>query len=137
MRQSCQRRGENDVRESLYDYCLREQRQDLLEEWDTALNLPLMPDQVTHGSKEKVWWKCGKGHRWQAAVHTRTGSGTGCPVCAGKIPVAGQSDFGTQYPEIACQWHPTRNRELTPQMVLPGSHKLAWWVCEKGHEWRA
>ena len=35
------------------------------------------------------------------------------------------------------QWHPTRNGELSPHMVVAGSHKQAWWICEKGHEWEA
>ena len=125
------------MRQSLYDYCIQEQWQELLQEWDAPANLPETPEQISHGSKRKVWWRCQKGHRWQAAVHTRTGSGTGCPVCAGKIPLAGQSDLKTLYPELARQWHPTRNGELTPQMVLPGSHKLVWWICDVGHVWQA
>ena len=125
------------MRESLYDYCIREQRQELLLEWDADANLPQTPEQISHGSKRKVWWRCEKGHRWQAAVHTRTGSGTGCPVCMGKIPLPGKTDLATLYPDLCRQWHPTRNGQLTAQSVLPGSHKLVWWICEKGHEWRA
>ena len=125
------------MRESLYDYCLREGREDLLEQWDSGANLPLTPSAVSHGSKQKVWWQCARGHRWQAAVHTRTGSGTGCPVCAGKIPLTGESNLATLYPDVARQWHPTLNGALTPYQVLPGSHRLVWWICEKGHQWRA
>ena len=123
--------------ESLYDFCARQARQEPLEQWDAALNLPVTPENISYGSKKKVWWICGKGHRWQAAVYTRTGSGTGCPICAGKIPLSGETDLATRYPELVRQWHPTLNGELTPDQVLPGSHKMAWWICEKGHEWRA
>lgn len=108
-----------------------------MEQWDTVRNLPLMPDQISYGSKRKVWWHCKKGHRWQAAVFTRTGSGTGCPVCAGKVPLAGETDLATLYPDLARQWHPTKNGDLTPEQVLPGSHRIVWWICEKGHVWRA
>lgn len=125
------------MRETLKMYCERSDMEGLLEQWDEPANLPLTPDVVSHGSRQKVWWRCGKGHRWQAAVYTRTGSGTGCPVCAGKIPAAGENDLATLYPQLAQQWHPIRNGSLTPQQVLPGSHHLVWWVCEKGHEWRA
>lgn len=38
-------------------------------------------------------------------------------------------------PELAAQWHPTRNGDLNPENVSAGSHKKAWWVCDKGHEW--
>lgn len=125
------------MRESLHDFCVREGRQELLDQWTAEINLPLTPDNTSHGSKRKVWWQCEKGHRWQAEVHTRTGSGSGCPVCAGKVAQAGENDLATLFPDLARQWHPTRNGEITPEQVLPGSHRMVWWVCEKGHVWRS
>ena len=41
------------------------------------------------------------------------------------------------YPEIAKEWHPTKNGTLRPTDVIAGSHKKVWWVCNKGHEWLA
>lgn len=125
------------MRKSLEAYCERMGLHELLEQWDVQRNAPLTPAQVSYGSKCKVWWRCEKGHSWQAAVYTRTGSGTGCPVCAGKTARAGENDLATRCPDLAKQWHPSRNAPLTPEQVLPGSHKMVWWVCEKGHEWRA
>ena len=125
------------MRETLSAYCKRTGLEAVLEQWDTGRNLPLTPDNTSYGSKRKVWWRCGKGHRWQAAVHTRTGSGTGCPVCDGKVAQAGENDLATRCPDLARQWHPTRNGDLIPEQVLPGSHRMVWWVCEKGHVWRA
>ncbi len=40
-------------------------------------------------------------------------------------------------PALAKDWHPTKNALLTPADVTPGSHKKAWWICGKGHEWEA
>ena len=40
-------------------------------------------------------------------------------------------------PELAQQWHPTKNVLLTPNDVTHGSNKKAWWVCSQGHEWQA
>ena len=71
------------MRESLADFCHREHREDLLAEWDSERNLPLTPETVSRGSKRRVFWHCANGHSWQAAVHTRSGSGTGCPYCSG------------------------------------------------------
>ena len=129
--------GDDLLREMLKSYCERMELESLLEQWDMQRNLPLTPDHISYGSKRKVWWRCKKGHSWQAAVHTRTGSGTGCPICAGKIPLAGETDLATCHPDLARQWHPTRNINLTPKQVLSGSHRMVWWICEKGHEWRA
>ena len=38
------------------------------------------PVDITSGTNKKVWWKCGMGHEWFAAVGNRA-VGHGCPVC--------------------------------------------------------
>ena len=40
-------------------------------------------------------------------------------------------------PELAKEWHPTKNGKLTPNDVTPGSGRKVWWICNKGHEWMA
>lgn len=125
------------MRETLESYCRRMKLEFLLKQWDDQRNFPLSPSDITYGSKKKVWWRCEKGHQWQTAVYTRTGAGTGCPVCAGKVPCAGETDLAARYPEVARQWHPALNGLLSPEQVLPGSHRMIWWQCEKGHIWRA
>ena len=72
------------MRETLAAFCAQTGRRGLVEQWCAARNAPLAPGQVSYGSKRKVWWRCERGHTWQASVCARTGSGTGCPVCAGK-----------------------------------------------------
>ena len=109
----------------------------LLAQWDRERNGDLTPDGVTHGSHRRVWWRCEKGHSWQAEVKSRTLLGAGCPVCAGKVVVPGENDLATLRPDLAAQWHPERNLPLTPERIAPGSHKRVWWVCGKGHVWQA
>ena len=43
------------------------------------------------------------------------------------------------HPELAAQWHPTKNGDLTPDAVSGGSRKKIWWICPEGpdHEWQA
>ena len=43
------------------------------------------------------------------------------------------------HPEIAQQWHPKLNGDLTPNDVTKGSNKKVWWKCQKGddHEWES
>ena len=125
------------MRESLASFCQRNDRADLLREWDSERNLPLTPETVSYGSKKKVWWTCAQGHHWQAAVHTRTGSGTGCPYCSGRFPIPGENDLATKYPLLAQEWNTEKNGDLTPREVLPGSHRIVWWRCAHGHQWRA
>lgn len=41
------------------------------------------------------------------------------------------------HPELAAQWHPTKNGNVTPNDVKANNCWEIWWVCPKGHEWRA
>lgn len=125
------------MRESLEHYCRRTETEYLLQEWDYARNGSLTPATVSYGSNQKIWWQCRKGHCWQAQVTTRTNNHTGCPYCAGVRPYPGETDLAARYPEVAAQWHPTKNGTLTPEQVLPGSHRMVWWLCPEGHEWKA
>ncbi len=125
------------MRTSLYDYCTEHNRQALLRQWHPIKNEPLTPKQITYGSRRKIWWRCERGHEWQAIVYTRTTSGAGCPVCAGKKTCPGENDLASRRPELAAQWHPVKNGGVTPADVLPGSHRMAWWICGKGHDWQA
>lgn len=40
-------------------------------------------------------------------------------------------------PGLAKEWHPTKNGNLTPADVAASSHEQVWWLCTKGHEWKA
>lgn len=55
----------------------------LAEEWNYEKNGTLTSDMVTAGSHKKVWWKCDKGHEWEADISSRK-RGRGCPFCAGR-----------------------------------------------------
>ena len=74
------------MRESLHDFCIREGRQELLDQWAAQTNLPFTPETISCGSTKKVWWRCAQGHVWKAVMYSRTGpKRCGCPVCAGKV----------------------------------------------------
>jgi hypothetical protein len=98
----------------------------------------LTPDQVVAGSTQKAWWKCPNGldHEWESSLVNRV-NGSGCPFCAGRNPSVTNS-LATLYPEIAKQWHPTRNGKLTPKQVVAGSGQKVWWKCPNSsdHEWQ-
>ena len=109
-------------------------RPELVPEWSEK-NLPLTPDDVTYGSRKKVWWKCPKGHEYQASIASRSGfNKTGCPYCSGNRVLAGFNDLATRFPDVAAEWSP-RNGSLTPDQVSYGSIRKVWWICPKGHEY--
>jgi DNA-directed RNA polymerase subunit RPC12/RpoP len=113
-------------------------RPEIADAWDYEQNYPLTPDQVTAWSNEYVWWKCKKcGQSYETAIANRE-SADSCPYCRGKIPIVGKTDFAAVHPELLVEYAYEKNGSLTPQSVVAGSHKLAWWYCrEHNHYWQA
>lgn len=97
----------------------------------------LKPEEVMPGSHETVWWKCKAGHSYQQPINKKTSRKTGCPVCSGHLTVPGVNDFATVYPELAKEWHPTKNEGLLPSDVSKKNGRKNWWQCKYGHEWQA
>lgn len=110
---------------------------ELAKEWHPDWNGLLKPSQVSAGSDRKVWWCCEQGHQWSSTVSSRALLGRGCPYCSGQRVLSGENDLAARYPEVARFWHPTANGGLTPERVMPGTHRKFHWHCEKGHSWQA
>ena len=108
----------------------------IAQQWHPIRNGKLTPDMFAARSNERVWWMCEKGHEWQASPNDRVG-GYGCPYCSNQKILAGYNDLATTNPELAKEWHPTKNGDLTPQMIPAGTEKKVWWICKNGHEWQA
>ena len=108
--------------------------EELVKEWSPKNGRPL--DSYKANSTETGWWICSKGHEWQAPIKGRF-SRHGCPYCGGRRPVRGENDAASLYPGLIPEWHPTLNGEHELSDFGPKSDHQAWWVCEKGHVWRA
>ncbi len=111
----------------------------LAKEWHPGKNGNLKPEKIVAGGNKKHWWFCSKGtdHEWESSIYNRI-IGKGCPVCQGLKVVLSNSLF-TTHPEIANQWHPTKNETLSPKDVVAASMKKVWWQCPtvKEHNWKA
>ena len=51
--------------------------------------------------------------------------------------IIGQNDLATVNPDLASEWHPTKNGLLLPSQVGAGTKRKVWWKCHLGHEWEA
>ena len=100
---------------------------ELAKEWHPTKNGDLNPTDVFAGSDKKVWWCCSEGHEWIASCNSRSSNGTGCSYCSGRYVVINVNDLATTHPELAKEWHPTKNGDLRPTDVSAGSHKKVWW----------
>ena len=117
---------------TLKEYFMSDVR--LQREWASEKNA-ISPEKLTIHFLKKVWWRCEKGHEWQAAPHTRVYSKSNCPYCSGKKAIPGKTDLATTHPHVLPFW--SERNTLSPSEVMAGSHQKAIWVCKKGHEWEA
>jgi hypothetical protein len=104
--------------------------------WHPTLNGHTMPDSVMPYSMALAWWQCDKvrEHVWEASIKNLV-RGSRCHFCAG-TRVHESTSLARLRAEIASQWHPTKNNDLTPEQVTVSSGKKVWWWCEQGHEWQ-
>ena len=119
---------------------------DVAREWNYKRNKK-NPEEVLYTSQEIVWWYLpyddpvtGKhfDFEWKAGIYGRTIEKRGCPYLNNTAVWPGYNDLKTLYPEIASEWHPTKNGKKKPEDYTPGSGARVWWVCPKcGHEYYA
>lgn len=110
---------------------------ELAKQWHPTKNKNLKPTQITAKSNKKVWWflpyddpVTGKhfDFEWQAIIKNRN-QGSGCVYLTGKAVLEGFNDLATINPELAAQWHPTKNGDLKPTQFTSVSGKKVWWLC--------
>lgn len=99
----------------------------LCEEWSSR-NKNIVPEQFTHGSTARVWWRCKNGHEWESQISNRTMRGNGCPICARMPLEKGVNDLKTMHPEVLDQWS-DRNGDLRPEDIRASHRKQVWWKC--------
>lgn len=113
----------------------------LFNEWDFEKNDKLGLDvyKVTKGSNKKVRWVCQKcKSSYDAVIGERVIRNRGCSYCSGR-KVNNTNSLFSLNPDIASEWHPTKNGDLTPHDVTCGSGKKVWWKCRiyENHKWEA
>ena len=107
-----------------------------MKEWDWEANVDLDPHKVATGCNKRAWWICLKcGYKWDSKINNRAILGSGCPCCANKKVVVGKNDLATTYPQLAKEWHKTKNANLKPSDFTFGSSKRIWWICFKNFLW--
>lgn len=107
----------------------------LLKEYQDILN-PLPLSAYKKGSHSKLWWTCQNNHVYLATIPHRL-EGKGCPKCSNKVIVSGINDLATMKPDLASEWHPTKNLPKYPNEIAPAAKNEYWWQCSQNHEWSA
>jgi len=117
------------------DNCLASLYPKIAKEWHPIKNGEVSPNNIVAGTGKIYWWICNKQHEWRARAVERT-KGRGCPYCKNRKACI-ENCLSTLHPDIAKEWHPVKNGNITPKDILPRSGKKHWWKCQNGHEWQA
>lgn len=109
----------------------------LLDMWNFPKNNNINIETVTLGSNKKVWWKCDKGHEWEALICNMSKS-KDCPYCTNRKVLKGYNDLATLNPTLIEEWNYNKNIDILPTEVSAHSGRKVWWKCSKcNHEWQA
>jgi len=112
-------------------------RKDLLAEFHPTKNGRLKPEEINLNSHRKIWWKCpvAEDHEWKTMVVQRGVLNRGCLFCTNRQLVYSNSLAGA-YPELAMDFHPSKNGRLKPEKLLAVATRVVWWKGACGHEWQ-
>ncbi len=118
----------------------------LMEDWDWERNAAtgIFPDKISTGSDKYAWWKC---HICGFEEFKRCNNryyGHGCSKCARKrgaiqhtqTVLQKHGSVVEQYPELAREFHPSKNKNLTLYDLNKGSKRKVWWICSQGHAYQ-
>ena len=101
------------------------------------------------GTVDNAIWSYENPHQEMAAIRDFMGVYWGCMDAwfedglrvTGPRDIPGRIGAGDQlkrhFPELAQQWHPTRNTGTKPYEFSAGSNELVWWKDDSGREWQA
>lgn len=124
-----------DMPAPVYENSLEAVYPEAAKKWDYSKNYPLTPEHISKGSQQKFWFICNKkNHSYDVRVGEIVKKNHICPFCMGKR-IDKSNSLATLFPEIASEWHPTKNHNLLPTAVAPNYAKKVWWLCEKGDEY--
>lgn len=129
---------DNERFENIHPNSMLKFNSDLYYEWDFKKNDELRIDiwKLKKGSKTYCWWICNLcGSSYYTTPYKRKES-CKCTYCFGKS-VNHTNSLASRNPELASQWHPTLNGNLTPNDVQESCCDRVMWLGECGHPFPA
>jgi rubrerythrin len=110
----------------------------LAKEFHPSKNGEITPRDIIAGTGGKKYhWICSNcSHEWEAV---RNSGKHGCPACANIVlHKDGKNSLSHMRPDLAMEFHPSKNGKLTADDVVPGTGDKLWWICKTcNHEWKS
>ena len=131
------RLGGVDTPTDFYNWCIINDRRDIIDEFEAADNEKQMIYIYKGSNKEKYNFICNEcKKKYPMTPNDRTSGGSGCPDCANKIggkkktetAVLKNGSFLLNHPEFAKEWDNKKN-ECSPNEICSYTNKKYWFVC--------
>jgi hypothetical protein len=88
------------------------------------------PARISAGSEVRPEWLCPTcGRTYKMTAYDRT-HGEGCDPCRRARLRASKDNLAVTHPQIAAQWHPSRNNGPGPEEYTHGSNEVVIWLCQ-------
>ena len=123
---------------SLQEWCLKNEKEFLLKEWDYSKN-DFSPCEVSRASKKKAYWICFCcGSNYLMSIQNRTLNGAKCQKCSRKEAhekerkrrIKETGSLAEKRPDILEKWDYEKNKKISPYEVSPKSTINVWWKCQ-------
>ena len=119
---------------SFYDWCIENNRQDILDRWDYELN-NCSPKDVLYATNKKYWFKCNRHPEHKSELKringfTRSGQegSIKCKQCNSIAQYILDSFSNKKLEEV---WDYEKNGDLDPWEISKGSGKKVWIICQE------
>lgn len=122
----------------LETWCINNNRQDIIDEWDTQKN-NISINNITPRSHKEVYWKCKNGHSYPQKIFKKTERNDGCPYCSNQKVLTGYNDLETWCKQnnridILNEWD-YENNNINPNEIYYHSTKKINWICSNNHSY--
>jgi len=114
-----------------------------IKKWYYIKNGNVDPYTIPYSSKKHFWWKCPTcGYEWDGAFENLTDALT-CSKCVhshqSKAKIEkGKYNLFDSNPVLMEEWDYSKNSDVDPKKITPGSNIKVWWICKKcGYSWQA
>lgn len=111
--------------------------QKILRYWCSEIDKEYDLKTIKLNSKKVLTWKCKNNPEHKPYRKTvfefyrmlKNGSESlGCPECLGKV-ISSSNSLEALKPDVASEWHPTKNKKKASEVGLSFKDKEIWWKC--------
>lgn len=120
-------------KKTFYDWCIENNRQDVLDRWDYELN-DCSPKEVRYGSHKKCWFKCDKHKEHKSElknINSFTHGHEGSMDCKQCNSVAQYILDNFPDKDLYDVWDKEKNGDLDPWKIQKGSNIKCWFICQE------